>query len=76
MTQVLAKTWTRAQIEALGIRTDGVTACAVVYGCGRTLAYQLLKSGQVDFKVIRVPGTNRFVVPTSELLRLLELDGG
>lgn len=71
----MTATWTAEAIRALGVRTDGVTACAIAYGVGRTKAYELLRSGQVDFRVIRVPGTNRFVVPTSELLRLLELDG-
>lgn len=65
------KVWTAAQIHALGVRTDGVTACSIVYGVGRTRAYELLRSGDVDFRVIRVPGSNRFVVPTSEILRLL-----
>jgi hypothetical protein len=66
------KVWTREQVEALGVRTDGVTACQIIYGVGRTKAYELLRSGNVDFKVIRVPGTCRFVVPTSQLLALLE----
>lgn len=71
-----ARTWTTGEIRALGVRTDGVTACKIVYGVGRTKAYELLRSGQADFKVIKVPGTktNRYVVPVSELLRVLSLD--
>jgi hypothetical protein len=67
-----ARVWTDAEIRALGVRTDGVTACEIVYGVGRTKAYELLRSGNVDFKVIQVPGTRRFVVPTSQILALLD----
>ena len=68
------RVWTAAEIRALGVRVDGVTACEIAYGVKRTLAYQLLKAGKVDFKVIRVPGARcRYVVPVSELLRLLDL---
>ncbi len=65
------KAWTAAQVRALGVRTDGVTACSIVYGVGRTRAYEILRSGTADFRVIRIPGSNRFVVPTSEILRIL-----
>jgi len=63
--------WTEADIHALGVRTDGMTACRIVYGVGRTRAYEILRSGEADFRVIKVPGSNRYVVPTSEILRLL-----
>ena len=66
-----AKAWTEAEIRALGVRTDGVTAMEILYGVGRTKAYTLLRSGAAGVKVIRVPGTNRFVVPTSSILRAL-----
>lgn len=66
--------WTTEAIRALGARTDGVTACSIVYGVGRTKAYELLRSGAVDFKVIRVPGTNRFVVPVNSILQALGED--
>lgn len=66
-----AKVWTREQVEALGIRTDGVTACAIVLGVGRTKSYSLLRAGDVPFKTIKVPGTGRFVVPVSSILRAL-----
>lgn len=73
----LAAVWTPAALRGLGVRTDGVTACKIVYGVGRTKAYELLRSGQVDFKVIRVPGAkNQYVVPVSELIRVLGLDEG
>lgn len=63
--------WTAAQIRALGVRTDGVTACRIVYGVGRTRAYEILRSEKTGFRVIKVPGSNRYVVPTSEILRIL-----
>jgi len=67
---------TAAEIRALGVRVDGVTAMRLAYGVGRTKAYELLRSGEVGLKVIRIPGTNRYVVPTSELIRLLCLEDG
>ncbi|MEY9909777.1 hypothetical protein ABIA35_006020 [Catenulispora sp. MAP12-49] len=70
------KVWTEADIRALGVRTDGVTAVQLVYGVGRTRAYEILRSGVTDFRVIKVPGSNRYVVPTSEILRLLFGDAG
>lgn len=70
------KVWTVEEIRAFGVRMDGVTACSVIYGCGRTKSYTLLRTGQVDFKVIKVPGTNRYVVPTESVLRLLVDDAG
>lgn len=66
-----AKTWTEAEILALGVRVDGVTAMQILYGVGRTKAYQLLRGGDAGVKVIRIPGTNRTVVPTSAILRAL-----
>ena len=66
--------WTADQIRSLGVRVDGVTACRIVYGVGRTKSYELLRSGQVDFKLIKVPGSNRYVVPVSSILRLLADD--
>jgi len=65
------KVWTEADIRALGVRCDGVTAVQIVYGVGRTRAYEILRAGEVDFRVIRVPGSNRYVVPTADVLRLL-----
>jgi hypothetical protein len=68
------KVWTREQIEQLGVRTDGVTAMEILYGVGRTKAYELLRSGDAGVRVIRVPGakTNRYVVSTAAILRALE----
>lgn len=72
-----AQVWTLEAIRALGVRTDGVTACKIAYGVGRTKAYELLRSPEdIGFTVIQVPGTkrNRYVVPVNELVRLLGLE--
>lgn len=66
------KIWTAEEVRALGVRVDGVTACQIVYGVGRSKSYELLRSGAVDFKVIVVPGSRRYVVPVSSILRILE----
>ena len=66
-----AKTWTAAEIRALGARIPGPLAMEILYGVGRTKAHQILRSGEAGVKVIRVPGTNRTVVPTSAILRAL-----
>lgn len=66
-----ARTWTAQEIRALGVRTDLVTACSIVYGCGRTKAYELLAANELDFPVLKAG--NRYVVPTAPLLELLGL---
>jgi hypothetical protein len=71
-----ARIWTADEIRALGVRADGVTAVQLVFGCGRTRAYELLRSGEdLGFKVIKVPGARRarYVVPVSEILRVLDI---
>ena len=35
-------------IRALGVRMDGVTACEIVYGVGRTTAYELHECPTAD----------------------------
>lgn len=61
--------WTAEKVRALGVRTDGVTACEIRYGVGATRAYELLAAGAVDFPVVRVG--RRYVVPVLPLLELL-----
>lgn len=65
------RAWTGSDIHALGVRTDLVTACSIVYGCGRTKAYELLAQNELDFPVLKAG--NRYVVPTAPLLLLLGL---
>jgi hypothetical protein len=62
---------TAEQIDALGVRTDVVTACSIVYGCGRTKAYELAKRGELDFPVLTAG--NRYVVPVAAIKSLLGL---
>jgi hypothetical protein len=63
--------WTEAEIRGLGVRTDLVTACSIVYGCGATKAYELVARDEIDFPVRKVG--NRYAVPVAPLLELLGL---
>lgn len=67
-----ARAWTPAEVRALGVRTDLVTACEVAYGVGRTKAYELHRRGELDFPAVRVG--NRVVVPVAALCRFLGID--
>lgn len=64
--------WTEERIRALGVRTDGVTACEIVYGIAKAGAYQRLRAGEVDFPVLR--RGRRYIVPTKAILVLLGLE--
>jgi len=63
--------WTVEQIRALGAATNLASAAAVL-GIGRTLAYELVATGQFPVPVIRA-GT-RVIVPVAPLLKLLHAD--
>lgn len=63
--------WTEDRIRALGVRIDGKTACSIVYGDSRTKAYERLRTGDVDFPVLR--RGRKYVVPTQAILVLLGL---
>lgn len=67
--------WTAEKIRALGARVNGVTAVRIVYGVGETKAREMLRAGEVGFKVIKVPGAQRarYVVPVSAILRALDI---
>ena len=67
----MTRIWTEADIRALGVRTDLVTACSIAYGCSRNKAYAMKDAGELDFPVLKAG--NRYVVATSHLLRLLGL---
>jgi hypothetical protein len=67
----VGKVWTEQEIRALGVRLDGVTACNIIYGDGRTKAYERLRSGDVDFPVLR--RGRYYIVATAKLLPLLGL---
>lgn len=63
--------WTVQRIRALGAATSLPTAAAIL-GIGRTLAYELVATGQFPTPVIRA-GT-RVIVPVAPLLKLLHAD--
>lgn len=65
-------TVTEEEIRSYGVRMDGVTACRIVYGVGRTRAYEMLRTGDHDLPVLKAG--RKYVVPTSAVLRLLEVE--
>lgn len=68
----MTRTWTPAEVRALGVRTDLVTACAVAYGVSRTKAYELHRRNELDFPAVRVG--NRVVVPVAALCQFLGIE--
>jgi len=69
---VRRKAWTEDQVRALGVRIDGVVACEIVLGVGRSLAYELLRTEAVPFRVLRAG--RRYVTSGADVLRALGLD--
>src|SRR6266550_7142150 len=65
------KTWTAEQVLALGVRTDLVTACRIVYGVGKNKAWEMFHAGELDFPALRCG--RRVVCPTAPLRALLGL---
>jgi len=49
--------------------TVDVETAARILGCGRTLAYQLVRRGEFPCRVLRLG--RRYLIPTSELRNLL-----
>jgi hypothetical protein len=66
------KEWTEADIKALGVKTDLVTACRAVLGCGKDKARELYHAGELPFPTLKVG--RKIVVPTAPLRKLLGLD--
>lgn len=64
-------TWTRAAVEALGVRTDVETAGSI-FGLSRTQAYVAVKAGR--FPVAVISAGRHLIVPVAPIRRLLELD--
>jgi hypothetical protein len=60
--------WTPEQVRALGMTTDLTTAAAII-GIGRTLAYDLARTGDFPVRILRLGG--RVVVPVADLLAFL-----
>jgi hypothetical protein len=67
----MSKTWTAADILALGVRTDVETAGSI-FGLSRTQAYEAHKAGRLPFPVVRAG--RHLVVPVAPILELLGLD--
>lgn len=67
-----AKVWTRAEVEALGVRTDVPTAGEILGGLCRDESYRAVKRGKFPVPVLRVG--RRMVVPVRPILQLLGLD--
>lgn len=63
--------WTTEQIRALGTRTDLVTACQIVMGCGKNKAWEMYHAGELPFPALRCG--RRVVVPVRPLLDLLQI---
>lgn len=64
--------WTIEEVEALGARTDLVTACQAFYGCGKNTAWSKYHEGTLDFPAVRCG--RRVIVPVAPLLALLGLE--
>lgn len=62
------RTWTAAQVRALGVRTDLVTAASVL-GISRTTANELARRGDFPVQMLRLG--RRYVVPVAPLLLIL-----
>jgi hypothetical protein len=63
---------TVADVKALGVRTDLVTAYRVVVGGGKNRAWQAYHNGELPFPTLRVG--RRVVVPVAPLLALLGIE--
>jgi excisionase family DNA binding protein len=50
-----------------------VEQAAEILGCGRTLAYELIRRGEFPSRVIRL-GNRRYVIPAADLLRVIGID--
>lgn len=62
------RTWTPEQVRALGMTTDLETAASVL-GIGRTLAYDLARTGDFPVRLLRLG--RRVLVPVASLLEYL-----
>lgn len=63
------RTWTRAEVEALGVTTDVPTAGSVL-GLSRGTAYELARREELPVRVLRLG--SRLRVPVRDLLVLLD----
>lgn len=68
-----ARAWTPADVAALPVVVDLVTAASVV-GIQRSSAYELARRGELPFPVLRVG--HRYRVVTAHLRQLLGIADG
>jgi hypothetical protein len=71
MTRLAARTWTAAEVLALGVRCDVETAGSI-FGLSRTQAYEAVKAGRFPVSVIRVG--RHLIVPIAPIRRLLDME--
>lgn len=64
--------WTEQRIRSYGLSMPSVDACNAVYRTQRTKSQQMLRDGDVDFRVLRAG--RRYVTPVVDVLKLLGLD--
>jgi excisionase family DNA binding protein len=50
-----------------------VEQAAQILGCGRTLAYELIRRDEFLSRVLKL-GNRRYVIPTADLLRAIGID--
>jgi hypothetical protein len=62
------RVWTPEAVQQLGMTTDVETAAAIL-GIGRTLAFELARTGQFPVRLLRMG--RRIVVPVADLLAYL-----
>lgn len=65
------RAWTLEEVQALGLRTDLVTACQIAYGVGKNKAWEMYHAGELDFPAIKVG--RRVVVPVQAIKKLLDV---
>jgi hypothetical protein len=65
------RVWTPEDVRALGLTTDLVTACSVVFGCGKDSAWAMYRAGTLGFPTMQCG--LKVVVPVAPLLRRLHL---
>lgn len=68
-----ARVWTPEAVRQLGMTTDIETAAAIL-GIGRTLAFELARTGEFPVRLLRL--RRRILIPVSDLLRYLGVPEG
>jgi hypothetical protein len=65
------KPWTVADIRALGVTTDLVTAGEIL-GIGRSKSYELARRDEFPVRMLRIAG--RYRILTADLITFLRID--